>query len=601
MNWKTIKIAALAIGGILLCWWVIYWIGLLDRLLSRGLESFLWQLTPFDLATVRFMIIATSTAVGFALGWFLSPQARELRSFILKGLAALACFVAFIDGGYLGWGLTWIMAWIGFFAALGYWLRKAIRALAKVPPTFGSNHWATPEEIAENDLFGKEGIRIGAVFNGHETEAISYSGDRHVLLIAPTRKGKGTTQIVTNLLSYTGSALVIDPKGENALITAAARHEMGQEIYVLDPWGLVIGSDESPARFNPLDWLEAGDVDITENAMLLADAMIVSEGQNDAFWVEEAKALLLGIILYVATAAEEAGQRTLARVRDLMLLDGEDLKTLFTRMLESPHHIVASTGARCLQKEEKLLANVIASAQAQTHFLDSARMRESLSASDFRFEDLKTKPMTIYLVIPADRLHAFGRWLRMIIQMAITVNARNIAVQPEKPVLFMLDEMPALGRLTMVEQAYGLMAGFGMQLYGVVQDLSQLKAVYGDGWETFIANSGLIQYMGSRDRTTAEYFSALCGETTVWNLSSAVATAIGVSQGKDGITRSESETITDTRAAAQRKLAYPDELMRMHPDRQLVFVDEMSPIIATKIRWFEDAELAAKGVNLHAN
>jgi len=601
MNWKTIKIAALAVGAALLCWWFFHWINILDRFLNRDFGYALTRLSPFDQANLCMLVIVLATTLGFALGWFLSPRARELRSIILKGLAAIACLVAVIDGGYLGWGLTWIMAWVGFFGALGYWLRSAIMALAQIPTTFGSSHWATSEEIAENNLFGTEGIRIGAAFNGVMNEAISYSGDRHVLLIAPTRKGKGTTQIVTNLLSYTGSALVIDPKGENALITAAARHEMGQEIYVLDPWGLVMGSDGNPARFNPLDWLEAGDVDITENAMLLADAMIVSEGQDDAFWVEEAKALLLGIILYVATAAEEAGQRTLARVRDLMLLDGEDLKTLFTRMLDSPHHIVASTGARCLQKEEKLLANVIASAQAQTHFLDSARMRESLSASDFRFEDLKTKPMTVYLVIPADRLHAFGRWLRMIIQMAITVSARNIAVQPEKPVLFMLDEMPALGRLTMVEQAYGLMAGFGMQLYGVVQDLSQLKAVYGDGWETFIANSGLIQYMGSRDRTTAEYFSALCGETTVWNLSSAVATAIGASHGKDGITRSESETITDTRAASQRKLAYPDELMRMHPDKQLVFIDEMSPMIATKIRWFEDAELAAKGVNLHAN
>jgi len=122
-----------------------------------------------------------------------------------------------------------------------------------------------------------------------------------------------------------------------------------------------------------------------------------------------------------------------------------------------------SAGARCLQKEERLLANVIASAQAQTHFLDSARIRESLSTSDFKFEDLKTSKVSIFLVLPSDRLHAFSRWLRLLIQQAITVNARNIELKPEKPVLFLLDEMPALGRLAMVEQAYGLMAGFGIQ------------------------------------------------------------------------------------------------------------------------------------------
>src|SRR3546814_286901 len=206
------------------------------------------------------------------------------------------------------------------------------------------------------------------------------------------------------------------------------------------------------------------------------------------------------------------------------------LKAVFTRMLDSEYHIVRSTGARCLQKDEKLLSNVIASTQAHTHFLDSARIRESLSASDFKFEDLKTKRMTIYLVLPADRLDTFGRWLRLLIQQALTVNARNIEIRPEKPVLFLLDEMAALGRLTMVEQAFGLMAGYGIQMWGIVQDLSQLKRIYGDGWETFIANAGVLQYFGSRDRMSAEYFSALCGVTTIWNFSSAVARAFGKSR-----------------------------------------------------------------------
>lgn len=70
----------------------------------------------------------------------------------------------------------------------------------------------------------------------------------------------------------------------------------------------------------------------------------------------------------------------------------------------------------------------MASAQAQTHFLDSARLQDNLSISDFSFEDLKTKPTTIYFVLPTDRLSTFGRWLRLLVQQAITINARNIDV-----------------------------------------------------------------------------------------------------------------------------------------------------------------------------
>lgn len=119
----------------------------------------------------------------------------------------------------------------------------------------------------------------------------------------------------------------------------------------------------------------------------------------------------------------------------------------------------------------------------------------------------------------------------MLTQQAITVNARDIATKPEKLVVFLLDEMTVLGRLTMVEQAFGLMAGFGIQLWGIVQDVSLLKGIYGDGWDTFISNSGMIQCFGSRDRMTADYFSALCGVTTEWNLSSAIARAFSSSSG----------------------------------------------------------------------
>lgn len=538
-------------------------------------------------------VILVGGAAGYAIGWFFSEQAAKFRAFILLGALGIITFLALGDLGPAGWGYTSIAAFIAFAAALGLWLGTAAKSFLERPTTFGSAKWATLPYLEEHDLIGDSGVRLGRFDAAERSAPIHYASDRHLLTIAPTRSGKGTTAIIPNLLTYGGSALVIDPKGENAMITAAERQRMGQDVYIVDPWN--IASDGKAARFNPLDWLALDDIDITENAMLLADALIVADSEGDKFWVEEAKALLQGFILYVATDPHETETRTLARVRDLLLLDGDDMKLLFQRMLDSDHHIVASTGARCMQKEERLLANVIASAQAQTHFLDSARLRESLSASDFRFEDLKARPMTIYLVLPADRLKTFNRWLRLMIQQAITVNARNIEIKPAKPVLFILDELPALGQLTMVEQAYGLMAGFGMQLWGISQDLGLLKKIYGDGgYETLISNSGMIQYFGSRDRLTADYFSALCGVTTVWNFSTAIARAFG--SGSGGST--SSTTNTETTNSTQRKLAFPDELMRMAAHKQLILIEHHDPIMATKEPWFQNPALAARGRNL---
>lgn len=549
-----------------------------------------------DLTGYRIGMVVVAGVAGFGLGWILSPAAKSVRAVLAFGAMAIMLLLVIADHGVLGWSAASILSWAVFFLGFGYWAAGVLKYLTATPTTFGSAAWATITELLDHTLLDGVGFRVGKFGTAEGAIDLHYPGNRHMLTIAPTTSGKGTTAIVPNLLTYEGSVVVIDPKGENAIITAERRMALGQDVHIVDPWSIT-GMDT--ACFNPMDWLVKGDIDISDNALLLADAIIINMGQNEQFWTEEAKALLLGVILFVATDADEDGHRNLGRVRDLLTLDGEALTTLFKRMLKSEHHAVRSTGARCLQKEEKLLANVLASVQAQTHFLDSPRIRDSLSVSDFTFEDLKTKPMSVYLVLPSDRLNAYGRWLRLLIQQALTVNARNIETKPAKSVLFLLDEMAALGRLTMVEQAFGLMAGYGLQLWGIVQDLSQLKRIYGDGWETFMSNAGMIQYFGSRDRMTAEYFSALCGETTVWDIGTGISRAVGKSSGQGGISSSDTNTTSENMSGKQRKLAYPDELMRMHVKKQLLLIENMNPILAQKLPWFEDPNLKELGRNLH--
>lgn len=550
-----------------------------------------------NLALYRIGFAVTPGLFGFVLGWFFSRDNSTARMVTTGVLVGMMGYLIAFDHGPVGWGTATFVAFFSFFAGLGYWLRGVVARITERPTTFGSACWATTREMMLAGIVTAQGFRLGfASTSANGLEPLSYVDDRHMLTVAPNRSGKGTCTIIPNLLTYEGSIVVIDPKGENAMITAGHRKEMGQEVFVFDPWGI---TGLETACFNPLDWLVPGDVDIGENSLLLADAIIMMESKSEPFFDNSSKATLDGLILYVATDPAEDGQRNLGRVRDLLMLDGDDLQALFKRMLKSPHHKVRATGASMLQKDPKLLSNILASMQAQTAFLDSARVRESLSRSDFSFADLKTKPMTIYLVLPSDRLEAYGRLLRLLIQQALTVNARNIEQKPDKSVLFILDEMPALGRLSMVEQAFGLMAGYGIQIHGIAQDMSQLHRIYGDGWETFVANAGVLQYFGSRDSFTAEYFSKLCGETTVWNFSTAIARAFGITRGKE-ISESDTTTTTDTATGTQRKLAYPDELMRMPSNRQLLLIGNMNPIMANKVPWFEDPELKDRGVNLYA-
>ena len=546
----------------------------------------------FGMTIVRIVMVVASLTAGFVLGWLFSPKSAGFRKIAFYAIAGLLVFAAVFLNNFLGWNAAILLSILAFGFGLAYWLGGLATGFFDKPTTFGSSRWATHEDVIEKEAFGTDGIRIGQFENAEgEMEWVSYKGDRHMHTVAPTRAGKGTTQIIPNLLTYEGSALVIDPKGENDFSTAERRFNMGQEIHIVDPWAVTPLEDLQVSAFNPLDWLDTTDPDLPENAMLLASALVVEGNSKDPFWDEEAKALLQGLIMHVATDAEEDGHRHLPRVCELLVQKQSELDKTFAKMAKSIHPIIRSTGERSLQKEEKLKASVIATAQSHTHFLDSDRIRMNMKESSFKFEDLKTKPMTIYLVLPSDRLNTFGRWLRLLVQQAITVNARNIETKPDKSILFLLDESAALGRLTMVEQAYGLMAGYGMQLWGIVQDFNQLDRIYDKGWQSFVSNSGMINYFGSSDKMTAEYFSSLCGETTVWSLSNAISRSFSQGGG--------SSSVSDTTTPAQRKLAFPDELMRFPQTHQIAFLENMHPLRATKVRWHKDSELKALGRSMH--
>lgn len=88
------------------------------------------------------------------------------------------------------------------------------------------------------------------VTGGH---AVGVDDDRHVCTFAGSRSGKGRAAIVPNMLHYPGSVLATDPKGELATMTARRRVEMGQKVYVLDPFGVAVADlSAALAEIRPL-------------------------------------------------------------------------------------------------------------------------------------------------------------------------------------------------------------------------------------------------------------------------------------------------------------------------------------------------------------
>src|SRR5262249_46015702 len=185
--------------------------------------------------------------------------------------------------------------------------------------------WADPALVETQYAY-----RDGTVWLGRSPSEnqipLGYRDDRHVCVVSGSRGGKGTSFIIPSLIEWPGSICVVDPKGENATITAARRGGgsnyaagLGQAVRVLDPFKAGQVDDALRGRFNPLDALDPAHEETVDEAGRVADAIVVVHESNDPFWDESARSMVKGLILHILTAPEYEGRRNLVTLRRLIL------------------------------------------------------------------------------------------------------------------------------------------------------------------------------------------------------------------------------------------------------------------------------------------
>jgi type IV secretion system protein VirD4 len=270
-------------------------------------------------------------------------------------------------------------------------------------------------------LEGNGDLLIGRSIEGGKL--LRYDGPAHLLTMAPTRSGKGVGTIIPNLLTLDRSVVCIDPKGENARVTARARAAKG-DVWCLDPFGV---SGRPTARYNPLAWLDPASPDLAEDAQTIADALVHdAPGQSgEAHWNEEAKALIAGVILHTVVHEPLPASRWRPCATSSPAIPPASPRcspTCRPAPRRRPDRARRQPPARQVEPGGR---GVLSSAQRHTHFMDSPRLVDSTSASDFRFADLKERPGTVFLCLPPDRLDTYARWLRLLVGQAVTDMARS--------------------------------------------------------------------------------------------------------------------------------------------------------------------------------
>jgi type IV secretion system protein VirD4 len=450
--------------------------------------------------------------------------------------------------------------------------------------------WAPPGYIADHPFWQYE---PGKVFLGLlGTQKIGVRDDRHMMTVAGSRAGKGVSTIIPNLLEYPGSILMIDPKGENARHTANRRGQgsaavsegLGHAVHVLDPFGV---SGHPTGRFNPLSMIDPDADTAVDDAALVAEALVIQEEGPGRHFSAAARNFIRGLVLFVCTETEPE-RRTLLRLRELLTLDPKGFQLLLQAMQETTTcaGVIRRAGNSLAAKSDNERSGVISTAIEQTDFLDSPPLARCLGGSDFSLADLKRKPTTVYLCLPAGRMATHNRWLRIIINLAVEAMERE-TTQPQHPVLFLMDEFAVLDHLSSIEKAAGQIAGFGVKLWPILQDLSQLKAIYKERWETFMGNAGLLQFFGNNDLTTLNYLAEKLGKSTIQQVSKG---EISVSQSAAGFT-GESMQLHTT------ELMTSDEIGRFFSKQskaQILLWPGADPIAIDRIEYYQHSFFAGK-------
>lgn len=515
-------------------------------------------------------------------------------------------------------GQFWLGAGAGAVLAFIVGLIAGVRFSAKTKrgtDVHGSAHWASKAEIEATGLMGtSDGVYVGAWQDPHGTvHYLRDDGPAHVLAFAPTRSGKGVGLVLPTLLSWPHSVVVHDIKGENYALTAGWRaRDLDSRICKFEATSI----DGTSARFNPLMEVRLRTPyevqDVQNIVTMLCDPDGKGAEGDDAHWIVSASAMLSGVVLHVLYAEAD---KSLGRVANLISSPlFESTAQMFEYMLNTTHDpentcgwldaageptqthpLVAMAARDMLNKSPEEGGSILSTAIRFLTLFRDPIVANNVAFSDFRIRDLMhdERPLSLYLVVPPsdmDRLKPLTRLIFNQILRALTAemtfaDGRSVASYKHK-LLLMIDELPSLGKLEILQTALAYMAGYGIKSYLITQDVAQLQAAYGgaNSTETIMANCHVQIAYAPNKLETMELLSKLAGQATVRTEQRSY------SGGRLGFRGNVQISVADT----ERPLLTPDEARRLPPDDALVFVAGHAPIYGRKIKYYEDATFSAR-------
>jgi len=521
------------------------------------------------------------------------------------------------------------------FLVVGFLLVALLKKNTNMLDTHGTARWATNYDIKEVGLylkpkvlkkelkkFGmwrfyserlckKELYRDGVVLGKDSKDReIIHTGVEHIMLMAPTRSGKGVGVIIPTLLTWKHSTIVNDLKGENYQITRDYRETLGHKCLKFDPT-----NPYDSCKFNPLLEIKKGTMSEYQDTRIIAEIICFAEKPDH--WTESATSFLTGVILHVLYAEDNPTLGGVVKFLTSPDMDFEEKMTLIMTYDHShdnslfkeiyndviklkvedegesvtveylrTHPKAARVAGDMLEKADKERASIVSTALTKLGIYQDPIIDRNTSGSDFKVNDLMNDdvPLDLFLVTPPKGIDVTAPLFRLMItqiiyglteEMKFDGGTQNKGYKHR--LLFLLDEFPALGRIPLIEKALAFIAGYGMKTLLIAQDIKQIKKKYTEN-NSILSNCYITVFYtpASTDDQTPKLISNSLGDKTI---NYTTKSWKGLKFFSDW-SYSTSQT--------GRRLLTESEVLTYSTKKNLILVNGMPPIQGIKIRYYEE-------------
>lgn len=449
----------------------------------------------------------------------------------------------------------------------------------KLATLHGSAHWAKKDEIIKAGLLPPNGtpsdkIKIGATLGGWKDKKgvihyLRHSGPEHLLVVAPTRSGKGISIVVPTLLSWTDSIMVLDIKGENWLLSAGWRQKNIGPCLRFEP----TDPCEGCAKYNPLKEIALDTTDETRDIQNIATMICDPDGKHgDDHWISNAKTLLTGAITHECYCARnESREPSMLNVRNTIA--GGDIQTSMISWRDTKHKngvthpTVEAVALEMLQKADKEVSSIFSTAITKLSLWLDPVVTKNTTQSTFSISDLvdRNEPVSLYVVVPPSDLTRLRPILRLLVTQIIFGLTKRMEADDEHggvksghkhQLLMLLDEAARLEKLDDLQNGLSYFGSFGIKALLIFQSFKQATDIYGKD-ETVTANCKVQVFFAPNEEEDAKLISEKLGKTTV-TVGNSNISGKRFAVGPFG---KSSESISYSQQA--RELMTPDEVKRL--------------------------------------